>query len=152
MLPGSEHQAGTFALMPASPFRDGPESLLELLNANSHVVPFIRAADEAVILLSRATIDWVEVDGGVDPAWVRPTNFMVTREEQVQVRMLDGRKIEGRVSMELPEHLNRISDFLNTPEDFFPLATRVCTVLINKSRIASVRLFETSPKPPRDSA
>ena len=135
MLPGPEHVGGFFALAPATPFRDGPESLLELLNGGSRVVPFIRAADEAVLLLSRDTIDWIEVDAHVDPAWVRPATFMVTREEHVQVRMLDGRKIEGRVSMELPEHLNRISDYLNLPEDFFPLATRAGTMLINKARL-----------------
>jgi hypothetical protein len=147
MLPGPEHLAGTFALTPASPFRDGPESLLELFNSDWRVVPFIRAADDAVMLLSRDTIEWVEVDSQVEPTWVRPATYLVTREEHVQVRMLDGRKVEGLVTMELPEHLNRISDFLNTHEDFFPLTTRACTMLINKSRIASVRLFDPSPKP-----
>ena len=147
MLPGPEQLAGTFALTPASPFRDGPESLLELLNAGSRVVPFLLPTDNAVILLSRSSIDWVEVSAEVEPDRVRPATFMVTREEHVQVRMLDGRKVEGRVSMELPEHQNRISDFLNTPEDFFPLVTHAGTMLINKSRIACVRLFENSPKP-----
>ena len=147
MLPGPEHLGGCFALAPATPFRDGPEPLLELLNARSRVVPFIRAADAAVMLLSRETIDWVEVEVHVDPAWVRPATYMITREEHVQVRMLDGRKVEGRVSMELPENLNRISDFLNQDDDFFPLTTRAGTMLINKARISCLRLFESSPKP-----
>ena len=103
-----------------------------------------------MLLLSRDTIDWVEVEPRVDPAWVRPASFIVTRDEHVQVRTLDGRKIEGRVSMELPEHLNRISDFLNLPEAYFALVTRAGTLLINKSRVASVRLFASSPKPLAD--
>jgi hypothetical protein len=49
--------------------------------------------------------------------------------------------------MELPEHLNRISDFINQTDDFFPLATRSGVLLINKARIASLRLFESSPPP-----
>ncbi len=151
-LPGPEHVAGAFALSANSPFRPGPEPLLDLLNAPTRVVPFIRTGDDVVLLLSRLAIDWVEVDRSVDPAWVRPANIVVAREEHVQVRMLDGRRIEGIVAMDLPDHLNRISDFLNLPEDFTPLVTRSGIILVNKSRIAAARLFETSPSPPGSTA
>ncbi len=152
MLPGPEPVEGAFALSPASRLRDGPESLLELLNGEARVVPFIRAADEVVLLLARDAIDWVDVGPRVDRSRVRPVTFMITREEHVQVRLLDGRKVEGRLAMELPEHLNRVSDFLNQPEDFFALTARAGTMLINKSRVAWVRLFEDSPPPPGEPA
>ena len=147
LMPGLEQLIGSFALSPASPHHDGPESLLELLNAPSRVVPIIRESDEAVVLVSRLSIDWVEVGADAAPELIRPRNYMVTREEHVQVRLLNGRLVEGRVTMELPEHLNRVSDFLNLPEDFFPLATRSCTMLFNKTRIAGARLFHSSPRP-----
>ena len=146
-LPGPEQVSGAFALSANSPLRPGPEPLLDLLNAPTRVVPFIRTADEVVLLLSRIAIDWVEVDRTVDPAWVRAASIVAAREEHVQVRMLDGRRIEGVVGMDLPEHLNRISDFLNLPEDFFSLATRSGIVLVNKARISGARLFESSPRP-----
>ena len=151
-LPGPEHVTGAFAVSARSPYRPGPESLLELLNAPARVVPFTRSADDVVLLLSRLAIDWVEVDHRVDPTWVRSTSIVISREEQVQVRLLDGRRIEGLVTMDLPEHLNRISDFLNLPDDFFPLTTRSGIVLVNKSRISGARLFESSPRPPAEFA
>jgi len=149
-MPGPEHVAGAFALSVNSPYRPGPESLLELLNTPARVVPFMRTGDDTVLLLARLSIDWVEVEHRVDPTWVRPESVVAAREEQVQVRLLDGRRIEGLVAMDLPEHLNRISDFLNLPEDFFALRTRSSIVIVNKSRISGARLFESSPRPPAD--
>lgn len=146
-LPGCEPVAGVFALSPANPFREGPESLLELLNSAVRVVPFIRDSDDVVMLLSRDAIDWVEVSRDVDASWIHPASFVVTREEEVQVRMIEGQELEGRVSMELPEHLNRVSDFLNQLEDFFPLGAERGVLLINKSRLACLRLFDGSPPP-----
>ena len=146
VLPGGDRIDGNFALSPAAPFRDGPETLLELLNGTDRVLPFT-LADGTVVLLSRPAIDWVEVEDGLDPSWVRPPTFWITREEEVELRLLDGRKIVGIVAMELPEHLNRISDYLNLPEDFFPVATRDGTRFVNKSRVAGVTLFESSPRP-----
>lgn len=146
-MPGPEQIAGDFALSAHSPLRPGPEPLLDLLNAPTRVVPFIRRADEGVLLLSRLAIDWVEVERAVDPTWVRAASIVQEREEHVQVRMLDGRRIEGVVAIDLPEHLNRISDFLNLPQDFISLGTRSGLVLVNKCRIAGARLFESSPKP-----
>ena len=54
--------------------------------------------------------------------------------------------------MELPEHLNRVSDFLNQLEDFFPLGAERGVLLINKSRLACLRLFEGSPPPVAEQA
>jgi len=150
ILPGLEQLVGSFALAPASPWRDGPESLLELLNSQVRVLPILRESDEAVLLVSRLAIDWVEVGSHVDAELIRPRAYLVTREEHVQVRLMNGRLVEGRVTMELPEHLNRISDFLNLPDDFFPLTTRSCIMLFNKSRIAGARLFHASPRPLRE--
>ena len=42
---------------------------------------------------------------------------------------------------------NRVSDFMNSPEDFFPLATSDGVYLVNKSRVREIQLFLTSPRP-----
>ena len=145
--PGLENVRGFFALSPQAQYHDGPETLLELLNSPMRVVPFIRGADEAVLLLTRASIECVEADADLDPAWIRSRAFLVTREERIQVRFDNGRRIEGLLQMELPEDLNRASDYINGPDDFFPLVTPGTTVLINKVRVSGVRLFEVSPMP-----
>jgi len=146
-FPGPERVEGAFTVSARSPLRPGPESLLELLNSPQRMLPFIRSADDVVLLVARLSIDWVEVDPEVPGAHVRPATFLVTREEHVQVRLTDGRLVEGVVSMELPDHLNRISDYLNLDEDFFALTGPSGTVLINKARVQGVRLFESSPRP-----
>src|SRR5262245_50657667 len=83
ILPGLEQLVGSFALAPASPWRDGPESLLELLNSQVRVLPILRESDEAVLLVSRLAIDWVEVGSHVDAELIRPRAYLVTREEHV---------------------------------------------------------------------
>jgi len=144
---GSEPYVGAFALCVHSPHRAGPESLLELLNSAARVVPFVRSGDDVVMLLARQAIEWVEIDHDIDPTWVRPRSYVDSREEQVHVQLLDGRRLEGKVTLDLPEHLNRISDFLNLPEDFFVLIRPRSILLLNKARLASARLFESSPRP-----
>lgn len=144
---GAEKLQGWFALGPLARFHDGPETLLELLNTPGRVLPFVREPDEAVLLLNRLAILWVEAGADVEPDWIRPRSFSITREERVQVRFEDGRRIEGLLQMELPEDMNRASDYLNAAEDFFPLVTPGATAIIHKARVSGVRLYEVSPLP-----
>jgi hypothetical protein len=144
---GIEKIQGWFALGPQARFHDGPETLLELLNSPARVIPFVRAADEAVLLVQRQAILWVEAAAEVDPGWIRPPSFSVAREERVQVFFDDGRRMEGLLQMDLPEEMNRASDYLNGVDDFFPLITPGATAIIHKSRLSAVRLYEASPHP-----
>ncbi len=145
--PGRDPMDGFFALAPTTPLRDGPETILDLLNSKQRVVPFIHGEDRTVLLLTRLNIDWVMAGPGVDRDHVCPRNYIVTREERVQVSFLDGRVIEGLIQMELPEDFNRASDFLNGTDDFFPLVTRLGTLIVNKARVRETLVFETSPRP-----
>jgi hypothetical protein len=143
---GCEPVAGSLLLAPYMPFRDGPETLLELLNAAARLIPFQRH-DDALVLLSRSDIEWVRAGRGVDPVRVRPPHYRVTRRERARVRMRTGGEHEGLIQLELPDDLNRASDYLNGPEDFFPLVTPRGVLLVNKLQVADVRLFESSPLP-----
>jgi hypothetical protein len=144
---GGESIVGSVSVAERAELRHGPETLLELLNTPKRVLPLLREQDQAIVLINRLGIEYVEPDSSVETTLVRPDNYLVTREERVEVRFLDGNSVEGRVEMELPEHINRASDFLNGPEDFFPLVTRNLTILVNKSRVSGTRVFESSPKP-----
>jgi hypothetical protein len=144
---GDEPVEGFFSLAPLSPWRAGPETILELVNADRRVIPFLRAPDEATLLLTRLAIDWIETGPDVDIDLVRPRTYRVTREERVEIRLTDDTRLEGLVQMELPDELNRLSDFLNCVEDFFPLLSRGRTLLVNKSKLRETRAFEASPLP-----
>ena len=150
--PGEPPVEGVLSLFPHSEFHGGPETLLELLDPPSGFVPFERASDGGVVLLSRPDIQWVMADPRVAPDLVRPRAFRFTREEHVHVRLRGGEELDGVLQMELPEDINRTSDYLNGPERFFPLATRQGIFLIHKAAVREILLFDSSPLPLSDAA
>ena len=143
---------GVCSLSPDSQFHSGPETLLELVNSPAAMLPFLRHPDEAMLLLSRLDIQWLMADPGVAPELVRPRTYRFTREERVRVRLRSGEEIEGLLQMELPETINRASDYLNGAEAFFPLTTRQGIFLIQKARVREILLFDSSPLPLPDGA
>jgi hypothetical protein len=138
---------GRVSLSPHSAVRPGPETLLELLDPGIGFLPFERSADDAVVLLSRQDIQWVMAGPEVESELVRPRAFRYTREERVRVTLRSGEDFDGVIQMELPEYLNRISDYLNGPERYFPLKTRRGTFLIHKAAVREIFLYEASPLP-----
>ena len=146
-LPGEDPLDGQLALASRSETRDGPQTVLEMLNSRARMIPFQRAEDDKVLLLSRRNVNWVVLGSGVDPLLVCPATYGASREESVHVTFTDGRGIDGRIQMELPEGMNRASDFLNCPEEFFALRSRLGIVLVNKSCVRDVLVLEPSPLP-----
>jgi hypothetical protein len=144
---GQEQMEGTLSLSPQAEFHYGPETILERLNSRDRILPFHRREDGAVLLVTRAELEWVAAGRGVGRELVCPHTYQVTREERVQVCFVSGQQMTGLLQMELPEMLNRASDFLNGEEDFFPLVTEQGIVMINKRRVLYTRVFESSPLP-----
>ncbi len=139
--------AGLISLSPRAELHDGPETLLECLNAAPRVLPFQLADGDSVLLVSREHIDWVESDASIEARLVRPPTFMATREERVRVRTAAGETFEGVIAMEMPHEFNRASDYLNGPEAFFPLRTPTGTRLLNKARVVDVLVRGSVPIP-----
>ena len=144
---GQEQMEGSLSLSPQAEFHYGPETILERLNAHDRILPFHRREDGAVLLLTRLELEWVAAGRGVGRELVCPRNYQVTREERVQVRFTSGNEMVGLLQMELPEMLNRASDFLNGEDDFFPLVTEQGIVLLNKHHVLYTRVYESSPLP-----
>jgi len=145
--PGREPMKGIVALAPHAGTHSGRETVLDLLNSGSRIVPVTRPADGTTVLFTRLQIAWVLAGNEVGRDVVWPGTYRVTKEERVLVEMEDGSLLAGRIQMELPEDLNRASDFLNGEEDFFPLIARAGIYLINKSKVRATQLFEASPLP-----
>ena len=146
-MPGQDPLDGELALAPVSPIGSGPETILELLNSPHHVIPLMLGSDDGVLLVNRLNINWVMAGHGVDSELVGPRTFLVTREETVHVTLADGAAIDGLIQMELPADKNRVSDFLNAPEEFFALRTRLGIVMVNKTHVRDIRVTQPSPKP-----
>jgi hypothetical protein len=150
--PGEAPVEGVLALLPTSALRAGPETLLDLLDPGEGFLPFERASDDAMLLVARPDIQYVMVPAHVDVDLVRPASFRFTREERVIVRMRGGEELDGVLQMEMPESINRTSDYLNGSGRFFPLTTRSGIFLVQKSAVREILLFSESPLPLGDSA
>jgi hypothetical protein len=148
--PGCVPVDGYLALDPTAQYHPGPETVLERVNAPDRVVPFQRGQDEAILLVSRADIEWIAADPAVAVTLVCPPNYTVTGEEHVRLRLIGGGELEGKIQMELPPEQNRASDFMNGGEDFFPLLTPFGILLVNKHRVSSMALSAPSPMPPSE--
>jgi len=148
--PGQHPVEGQLSLAPHSSLHAGPETLLELLDPPAGFLPFERAGDDAIVLLSRQDIQWVMAGPDVDAELVRPVPYRYTREERVRVSLRSGEDLDGLIQMELPQNLNRVFDYLNGPERYFPLATRRGTFLIRKAAVREIFLYEASPLPVGD--
>lgn len=146
-LVGLEPAAGFLSLSPSAELHEGPETLLERLNAPGRMLPFHRSADNAFTLVSVDQIEWVVASTEVAPELLRPAHYITTREERVRVRTEGGITFEGILEMEMPHEFNRASDYLNADENFFPLASAQGTVILHKAHVLDVRVFEASPVP-----
>jgi len=138
---------GVLCLSPSSAVHVGPETILERLNAPDRVLPVEPISGDGILLVARLDIEWVSPNPGIDYRMIGPTTFRVTHQERVLVRLRGGDSLEGVIQMELPEGYNRVSDFLNGSDDFFPLATAQGVFIVNKHAVREVSLFEPSPLP-----
>uniref|UniRef100_A0A832I303 Uncharacterized protein n=1 Tax=Eiseniibacteriota bacterium TaxID=2212470 RepID=A0A832I303_UNCEI len=148
-LPGLDLLEGFISLAPRAEHHDGPQTILERLNGPDRFVPIQRSGERDVMLVNPLDIESVEPLGNVPLTLVLPPAFRITHEERVRVRFMSGRQVEGVLRFELPDELNRVSDFLNADEDFFALHLAHGTLLVNKRRISLTRLYEASPRPAR---
>jgi hypothetical protein len=144
---GAEALSGIVSLAPRAELHDGPETLLECVNAAPRVLPLLLEESERVLLVARDRIDWIEPMPGVEDQLVRPRPYMPTREEFVRVRLASGEELEGILSMEMPHEFNRVSDYLNADDHFFPLHLESGVRLLNKHALVEVQVRTIVPVP-----
>lgn len=133
------------SLFPLSEHHAGPETLLERLNTPTRVLQVVRGDDGSVVLVTRDQVDWVEAGPEVEMSLVRPSAYLHTREEHVEVLLASGESVTGILAMELPDAYNRASDFLNGEDDFFALSVPTGMRLVNKARVLEVRILSAMP-------
>ena len=145
--PSEPPSHGVLCLGPPGAYRTVPETILERLNAPERVFPIESTEGGTVVLVNRLDLEWVAPRPGTEPVLIGPANFLVTHQEPVCIRFRHGESLEGVLQMELPEGINRVSDFLNSMDDFFPLVTADGVFLVNKLHVREVQLFRASPRP-----
>jgi hypothetical protein len=141
---------GWMSLSRVSRFREGPQTVLERLNEPVRLFPVVHSG--ATHLVMRDAIAWVIPSPGVEAANVVPPPLVHTHEELVVVALRSGDSLAGAVDIEMHTALNRTSDFLAGPDDFFLLRTVDGPRLIHKHQVVEVRLGvpreQVVPPPP----
>jgi len=131
---------GWFLLDPRYGPDDRQETIVELLNSSRAVLPFIRSDDGAILLLTRINIDWVAIGDGAPRDQVHPPGLPNNHRQQVELRFVDDRRVEGVIEWRGERDDLRLSDFLNASATFIAMRAGFGTLVANTTRIRETRI------------
>ncbi len=123
------------------------ETVLELLNSDRLVVPFLHREDSSVLLLVRENVDWVAVGANVPNELVFPPDWKSDLSDRVELVFVDDRRIEATIRWGGAETGTRLSDFLGSQDLFIVAEAGFGTLIVNKRRLREIRIVSTSPSP-----
>ena len=152
--PNLDPRDGCFLLFPRQGDENRPETLVELLNSERLVVPFILSGDSTVLLLSRKNIDWVMVSPSVEMGLVLPPGLEWNRTQRAELRFMDEARVEAMLGWSTERTAQRLSDHLNCCDRFVASLASFGTLIWNKHRIREVRILEakSATNPPSSGA
>ncbi len=136
IVAGGDVVIGELHLQPSVPYRDGPESPLELLNRGECFFP-LAMADGGVTFLSKDTVSVVSCATADMPA-PDPARLGALSHVELEVRLAGG-DYRGRADIEMPPTRGRALDYLNTSGRFFALVTGTTIRFLNRSHVRSIR-------------
>ena len=112
----------------------GGQTVADLLNEMDSFLPMTTASGE-FRLVRKGTISHV----GCLVALNQELDYTCY---QVRISLPGNQVLEGEIKIDLPEPRSRLTDFLNSGHDFFPLFTADRTYLINRSLIRDIGLVD----------
>lgn len=137
-LADSEEREGDVFVMDRVPYRDGPETVLEMLNRADEFFPFRPADDSPVLLVARSHAMAVTVDAPAPPG--DPDRRLAAHAVTLTVHLTAGEALVGEVRFEAPAMRQRPLDYLNATHDpFFALAQGDTTWYINRAHVRYVQ-------------
>ena len=124
---------GNFFVSRQAPGREGSEFVLDLLIGERTYLPF-ELNEKEIILLRKACIVMVVPE---DLDMKRSLSYQLIIP--VEVSLLSGQNIQGKVYNDLPKSHSRLSDFLNHSKGFFHLEVGDKDYLLNSRYVKLVR-------------
>lgn len=120
---------------------EGPERVLDLLNANEGFVPFGLADNTAMtsVLLQRDHIVTVTLD---DHEARRVPGYTYAISRRVSLRLTTGERLTGDVRVYRPAGRDRLSDWARHGNRFRYVETGATTVIVNVNHIVEAREVE----------
>lgn len=143
-VPGRDATEGVLHLSEAAARHRGPELPSDLLNGEGDFLPIADAATGKLRLVRRRSLLWVSVDLSIESrseaSPVVGGDHPEAVDERVRIRFEDGSDLTGLLRWVLPAGRQRVRDFLEQAEPFFPLYAGDRVTFVNAERVASVDL------------
>ncbi len=137
LLTEGDGRAGAIYVMERVPHHTGPETPLEMLNRPDGFFPFLPAGEGTIMLVAKAQTIMLSVapdDTAQDPARVSAAKLVA-----VQLTLVNGSRLQGFATAELPEYHSRLLDYLNDPNPFFAVAANDEFHFVNRAHVLYAR-------------
>jgi hypothetical protein len=144
--PNHDPRDGWLLLFPQVGGEGRTESLIELLNSERTIIPFLPTDDASVVLLTRLNIDWVAVGSGVEWTLEFPPGGLPTREQRAELLFVDQRHLEVALQGRAVDEHVRLSDFLNSSGDFITAQTAFGTLIVNMHGVRDIRITQPAAR------
>jgi hypothetical protein len=130
VLPGGETRDVFVFLAEATPERSGGERLSDLLNAGSKLLPAMDAKTQGMLLVN------ARVEAEHEPR--EEDQLTLLTEYEVELRLMDGQRLQGLITYVMPEGRSRLTDYFNEAHPFLRLLQGSQVALVNKRHVAYV--------------
>jgi hypothetical protein len=137
-LADGEAREGDVFVMDRVPYRDGPETVLEMLNREEDFYAFRPTEGPPVLLVARSHTATVTVDAAGPLA--DPARRAAAQAVALTVSLTTGDALAGEAQFEAPLSRQRALDYLIASRDpFFALTQGETTTFINRTHVRHVQ-------------
>lgn len=123
----------------------GAERLSDLLNGDSEFLPAIEAFTDAVLFLNSTSVAVARVAASVETDDVG--QHTTPTEHEVEITLVGGGRLRGRVAYVMPPDRSRLTDYLNSEQRFIKLIEQDGVALVNKQHVALVEALRSTGAP-----
>jgi len=129
---------GEIYVMERVPQHAGQETPLDMLNRAEGWFPFRpKGNGDGVLLVAKARTVFLTVPLTEPEDAAR---LSAAKQARLEVTLADGTQLNGRATLELPQHHSRVLDYLNAAaEPFFAITTADGVHLVNRAHVLYAR-------------
>jgi hypothetical protein len=132
---GEAREVSVFLMTGVPEYTEG-ERLSDLLNGEMKFIPAQDVATGMITFLNSAAIVVAQTD--VDHEFREEDRLTILTEHEVQLRLVNGQRLQGLIVYMQPEGRTRLNDYLNDTPPFIRLVQGKRIALVNKRYISSV--------------
>jgi len=139
VLPGGEAREVSVFLTAGVPNYSENERLSDLLNSEARFIPAQDVATGRITFLNSVAIAVARTD--LEHELREEDRLTILTEHEVEIRLVDGQRLQGLIVYIQPEGRTRLNDYLNDAPQFIRLIQDKRIALVNKRHVAYVELL-----------